>query len=87
MLASQKWPVSCDDVDLSDGELDFQVSVHTPTSLLIYRTLVGVMRAGASAVLAAVTVSVTVCCVLELAQYLFIWLCSVLAVACRIFVP
>ena len=46
-LASQKWPVSCDGVDLSEGELDFQVSVHTRTSLLTYRTLVGVTRVGA----------------------------------------
>lgn len=52
-LASQKWPVSCDGVDLSEGELAFQVSVHTRTSLLTYRTLVGVTRVGASAVLAA----------------------------------
>lgn len=41
-LASQRqgWSASCDDVNLSD-ELDFQVLMHTPTSLLMYRILVG----------------------------------------------
>lgn len=43
-------------MNLSEDELDFQVLKHTPTSLLIFRILVGVMRVGALAILAAVTV-------------------------------
>lgn len=65
-LASQRqgWSASCDDVNLSEDELDFQVLKHTPTSLLIFRILVGVMRVGALAILAAVTV-----CQLQYAVY------------------
>lgn len=66
-LASQKQgrSLSCDDVNLSENELGFQMLIHTPTSLLMYRVLVEVMRAGALAILAAVTgcqLQYAVCC-------------------------
>lgn len=56
-LASQKQgrSLSCDDVNLSEDELGFQMWIHSPTSLLTYRVLVEVVRMGALAILDDVT--------------------------------